>query len=101
MAREEEMIKEHECAMNERIPENIRGLMVSALKWANLHPDWHKVSDELPPKNPKYPTESIEVFVTSGTTIDTAQYDFQRAMWIGTIIQNITHWMLPNLPKED
>lgn len=76
---------------------------IDGANWADENPksQWHKVSDSLPPENPKDPTQSVEVFVTSGTFIDTAQYDFQRSMWIGTILQHITHWMLPELPKEE
>lgn len=103
MSREEEMIKEHEYAMNERIPENIRGLMVSALQWANLHPDWHKASDDLPQKDDML--WSMNVLVTDGESIQFGFYNRENNHWHVLGFEdgyqyNVTHWMyLPKLPE--
>lgn len=101
MTREEEMIKEHECAMNERIPENIRGLMVSAMKWADYHSinQWHKAENELPPRKSEDSHQSLVVIVSDGFDFEKAYYNYFYSTWVGNNITP-TYWMRLLKPEE-
>ena len=62
-------------------------------EWADAHPYWHKVDEELPPS-------SIKVLVTDGNSIEYGWYDCYCNEWRG-LMAKITHWMyLPELPKN-
>lgn len=64
MTREQELIKEYEAAMNAPLSGRDKELMQSVLKWADNHPNWHDVDEELPP-------------------IDTAiAYKFSKKCWL-------------------
>lgn len=67
----------------------------AGVEWADGHPRWISVEDELPEKGEV-------VFITDGELTDTGFYDYDDAwqpymQWLG----DITHWMpLPQPPKE-
>lgn len=104
MTREQELIAEYEAAMNAPLSERDKELMISVLKWADIHPNWHDADKELPPlENEEYLGHkvSIKVIVSDGENITITQYDYEMDGWL-VIDMGVTHWMyLPNLPKED
>lgn len=46
MTREQELIREYEAAMSAPLSRRDKDLMLSVLKWADSHPNWHKNSNE-------------------------------------------------------
>lgn len=102
MTREQELIKEYEAAMNATLSERDKELMLSVLKWADNHNDWHDVDEELPPKDAERANKfSKKVLVTNGERIHVSRYDYEMDGWL-VIDMEVTHWMyLPELPKND
>jgi hypothetical protein len=75
--------------------------VVGAL-WADEHPHWISIADELPPKKSEYDDLSNNVLATDGKEIYESVYNhdfedwFTHDMWG---LDNITHWMpLPKMP---
>lgn len=75
-----------------------------ALEWADEHPRWISVEDELPPKKSEYDDLSNNVLSTDCKEIYESVYDhcfgewFTHGLWA---INNITHWMpMPALPEH-
>lgn len=104
MTREQELITEYEEAMNAPLSERDKELMQSVLEWADIHPNWHKVDDELPPPISDVSSFSNDVFVTDGRSICNGYYNYTSKSWsvFGNIDSGeITHWMyLPELPNK-
>jgi len=102
MTREQELIAEYEEAMNAPLSERDKELMQSVLEWADIHPNWHKVDDELPPPISDVSPFSNDVFVTDGRSLCKGEYNYTSNSWsVDGKIDNdeITHWMyLPELP---
>ena len=108
MSREEEMIMEHECAMNARLPKYVRDWMILALQWGDEHPvnQWYKVEDELPPKDERAEDYSIEVLFIDKNAMYLGYYSFEEKMWVSGDYwfkpNRVTHWIpSPELPKEE
>lgn len=77
----------------------------AAVKWADSHPHWIPVEDELPPKKDKYSKCSAEVLViTERKECFIAKYWYDGDNWAvsGFTTSKLTHWM-PIVPprKED
>ena len=90
---------------NKVIIQNVK-TFVPNIQGADSHPvnPWHKVEDELPPRvTGRDCAYSIQVFVTDGTNISTNKYNFRRNEWADypSWFNEITHWRLPELPKEE
>lgn len=67
-------------------------------RWADKHPQWISVEDELPPRFPLNPNESMNV-ITYGLHTMVNWYDYERGEWVRD--SEITHWMpLPQAPKK-
>ena len=68
--------------------------------WADSHPNWISVEDELPPRAEKSFTFSDYVLVCDNIGyIETACYNFEKNRW--DWLNNVTHWMhLPQLPRK-
>ena len=67
-----------------------------ALEWADAHPNWISVEDELPPKKSEYDGLSNNVFATDGKEIYESVYNHDFEEWFTHdlwAINNITHWM--------
>lgn len=75
---------------------------VDAVEWADAHPHWISVKDELPPKKNEYDDLSINVLATDGKEIYESIYNhdskdwFTHDMWG---LDNISYWMY--LPSVD
>ena len=81
----------------------VAGFLYGAM-WADAHPHWISVGDELPPKESEYDDLSNNVLATDGKEIYESVYNhdfedwFTHDMWG---LDNITHWMpLPQPPKK-
>ena len=74
-------------------------------EWADNHPNWHKVDEELPPPISDVSLFSNNVIVTDGRLICNGYYNYTSKSWsaFGNIDSNeITHWMhLPGLPQKN
>lgn len=71
-------------------------------EWADSHPNWHKVNEELPPRDSECTNKfSKKVLVSNGKGIHISRYDYEMGNWF-VIDMEVTHWMyLPEPPKED
>lgn len=73
------------------------------VEWADAHPNWISVEDELPPKKSDYDGLSNNVFATDGKEIYESVYNHDFEEWFTHdlwAINNITHWMhLPTPPS--
>ena len=107
MTREQELIAEYEAAMNAPLSERDKELIISVLKWADNHPNWNKVDEELPPPISVAQDFSDSIIVTDGVLLCQGYYSHIGKSWGWEIegdidSDEVTHWMyLPNLPKED
>jgi hypothetical protein len=92
------------CTCN---PASKRGLLyvgfVDGARWADEHPNWISVKDELPPKESEYEDNSIVVLATDGNDVYKGIYQsneylsgwFTCDLWA---LDNVTHWMsLPSV----
>lgn len=72
-----------------------------AMRYADAHPNWISVEDELPPKNSEYGALSNNVLATDGKEIYESVYNHDFGEWFTHdlwAINNITHWMpLPSI----
>lgn len=102
MTREQELIKEYEAAMNAPLSGRDKELILSVLKWADNHPNWHDADEELPPKDAERANKfSKKVLVSDGERIHISRYDYEMDGWL-VIDMGVTHWMyLPEPPKEN
>ena len=103
MTREEQYIE----AANPYIDDPLRYLgFVDGAEWADSHPHWISVEDELPPKESEYDDDSIVVLVTDGNGVYKGLYrrDEYLSGWFTCdlwALDNITHWMpLPAPPEK-
>lgn len=73
-------------------------------EWADSHPNWHKVDDDLPPQISAVQPFSDSVIVTDEVLLCRGYYDYFYKSWEieGDIDSDeVTHWMyLPDLPKK-
>jgi len=76
--------------------------------WADQHPNWISVEDELPPKRKDPLVISDKVFIrTTGEDYLSAVYDYQDKQWIDvynieTLESNkVTHWMPIVPPRKE
>jgi hypothetical protein len=77
---------------------------IRGAEWADNHPNWRKVDEELPPPISDVPLFSNDVIVTDGRLICRGYYNYTSESWSvdGKIeIDEITHWMyLPDFPQK-
>lgn len=73
--------------------------------WADSHPHWTSVEDELPPRRSEYDDLSNNVLATDGKKIYKSVYDYGFEEWFTRDVwplYNITHWMpMPQAPKGE
>jgi len=72
-------------------------------QYAQTHPNWISVKDELPPENGKT-QQSISVWATNGLTSGEFRYNFDTKTWTDMWGDSfdITHWMqLPQPPRKE
>ena len=97
MTRQEELNKAW-CKYMNKCSTEIMQALAFALRWCEEHPQWISVEDELPPRFPLNPNESMNV-LTYGLHTMVNWYDYERGEWVRD--SEITHWMrLPQPPKE-
>lgn len=90
------------------IAEDVQDAFEQGAKWADAHPHWISVEEQLPPKEARedeFITDmSIDVLATDGKTIHMCFYDHNLERWLyGDFWQldNITHWMpMPEVPHH-
>ena len=76
---------------------------IDGAKWADSHPHWISVEEELPPENGKT-QQSISVWATDGLTSGEFRYNFDTKTWTDMWGDpfDITHWMpLPQPPRKE
>ena len=79
----------------------VAAAFLNGIDYAEHHPHWISVEDELPPKNSEYDALSNNVFATDGKEIYESVYNHDFEEWFTHdlwAINNITHWMpLPSI----
>lgn len=94
MTRQEELVQ----AARKEYPEweEAQCHFIDGAHYADSHPHWISVEDELPPIFPLNPNESMNV-ITYGLHTMVNWYDYERGKWVRD--SEITHWMpLPQPP---
>ena len=82
---------------------NLIQMVKAGAKWADSHPQWIPVEEELPPENGKT-QQSISVWATNGLMSGEFRYNFDTKTWTDMWGDpfDITHWMLlPQLPRKE
>lgn len=74
---------------------------IKGSEWADAHPNWISVEDELPPIDRAIAYKfSKKVLVSDGEHIHASRYSYNTGEWLVVDII-VTHWMpLPNLPEK-
>ena len=79
-------------------------IFAEGARWADAHPHWISVEDELPPKESEYDGLSNNVLATDSKEIYESVYNHDFEEWFTHdlwAINNITHWMpMPAPPSE-
>ena len=78
----------------------MRNAFVTAVEWADSHPRWIPVEEELPKRmneNSRF-SDTVLVYNKDGYK-DTAYYDFQEKIW--RWMPSITHWMEIVPPRKE
>ena len=103
MKRQDEL-NEAWCKYMGKCSTEIMQALAFALRWADAHPAWISVEDELPPKKSEYDALSNNVLATNGKEIYESVYNHDFEEWFTHdlwAINSITHWMpLPAPPSE-
>ncbi len=93
MKRQDEL-NEAWCKYMGKCSTEIMQALAFALRWADEHPHWISVADELPPRWEKYPHLSKNVLCSDGVNVMVNYYDYNEAEWTyGVGMSHITHWM--------
>lgn len=99
MTREKQILSAYQ-KLKEKLGSQEHTFMCAAI-WADSHPHWISVEDELPPKNSEYDALSNNVLATDGKEIYESVYNHDFEEWFTHdlwAINNITHWMpLPSI----
>ena len=74
--------------------------------WADQHPNWISVEDELPPPHYEGANSTDFVLVYDGFDLEFGYYDFGQKNWHGEdfkeMMFDVTHWMpLPQWPRNE
>lgn len=103
MTREEQIQKAAIKYVEQGFPDIfIAGFLYGAM-WADKHPHWISVEDELPPENGKT-QQSVSVWATDGLTSGEFRYNFDTKTWTDMWGDpfDITHWIqLPQQPRKE
>lgn len=84
-------------------PQSYRSGFMDGARWADQHPHWIPVEEDLPPENGKT-QQSISVWATDGLMSGEFRYNFDTKTWTNTWGDpfDITHWMpLPQAPRKE
>jgi len=78
---------------------------IDGAKWADSHPAWVSVEDELPPLHYEGANSTDFVLIYDGDDVLIAYYNFKEKKWYneqyGALIIPATHWMpLPTKPVK-
>lgn len=74
---------------------------IHGAEWADAHPHWLSVEDELPPKQPNREQSKNVLVRTNSGRIKIEYYDYGNDVIKEWWEYNITHWMpLPQPPKK-
>lgn len=100
MTREEQIWDE---ACHRYADSKMRNAFVAAANWADSHPHWIPVEEELPKENGKT-GQSISVWATNGLMSCEMRYNFDTKKWTDMWGDpfDVTHWMpLPEAPRKE
>lgn len=76
-----------------------REVWKAAVEWADQHPAWVSVEDELPPRTRSFIFSDYVLVCDNIGYMDTACYNFEKNRW--DWLNNVTHWMpLPTPPVK-
>lgn len=101
MTREKEISKAALEYANEEIVAAPYDAFMAGAQWADSHPHWISVEDELPPKQPNREQSKNVLVRTNSGRIKIEYYDYGNDVIKEWWEYNITHWMpLPQAPKK-
>lgn len=102
---QEELKKIARCYAHDELKDNhgdvediVASAFIDGVNYADQHPHWISVEDELPPRFVLDPNDSLFV-LTYGLRTIVAFYKYDKGEWIGNT--EVTHWMpFPQPPKK-
>lgn len=79
---------------------------IEGAEWADSHPAWVSVEDELPPHrnqtNHKFENDfSVNCFVSDGKDVDTGYYDYRLRKWNCEFLTDVVYWYCPQPPRKE
>ena len=102
MTRQEEL-NEAWCKYMGKCSTEIMQALAFALRWADEHPHWISVEDELPPTSDKDDESDDYLIVDSYGDKNVGHYNKMDKLWLSCdgYILYATHWMpMPAKPKK-
>ena len=100
----EEQIRQAGAKIEIKVHSNPWILFEKGAQWADAHPNWIAVEDELPPKKTENSYLSNTVIVCNDNGSTTAHYNHYMQEWVcdGVAKYDVTHWMpLPVPPRKE
>ena len=74
---------------------------VAGAQWADAHPHWISVEDELPPMRNEDGMSDIVLTHSKRGVIYMNRYDYRDNAWGNPLAFNVTHWMpMPQAPES-
>lgn len=80
----------------------IAGFLYGAM-WADQHPNWISVEDELPPHDTEYEgRSSVDCYITDGVDVEISYYNYYNNTWDDVRLSGeVTHWYIPQPPRKE
>ena len=80
----------------------IAGFLYGAM-WADKHPNWISVEDELPPHDTEYEERmSVDCYITDGVDVEISYYNYYNNTWDDVRLSGkVTHWYIPQPPRNE
>ena len=71
--------------------------------WADQHPNWISVEDELPPHDTEYEGRmSVDCYITDGVDVEISYYNYYNNTWDDVRLSGeVTHWYIPQPPRKE
>ena len=103
MSRKEQIQKAAIKYVEQGFPDTfIAGFLYGAM-WADSHPNWISVEDELPPHDTEYEgRRSVDCYITDGVDVEISYYNYYNNTWDDVRLSGeVTNWYIPQPPRKE
>ena len=72
-------------------------------QYAQTHPNWISVEDELPPHDTEYEgRRSVDCYITDGVDVEISYYNYYNNTWDDVRLSGeVTNWYIPQPPRKE